>query len=39
MLCVQYIYTRVSMYTPVQHIHMSELTVYTHTSEHVYMST
>ena len=24
-MCVQYIYIRVSMYTCVQHIHMSEL--------------
>ena len=38
-MCVQYVYTRVSMYMCVQHIHMSELTAYTHTSEHVYMST
>lgn len=36
MLCVQYIYTRVSMYTRVQHIHMSELTVYTHTRVSIY---
>ena len=39
LMCAQCIYTRVSMYTCAQHIHMGELTVYTHMTEHVHMST
>ena len=38
-MCAQCTYTRVSMHTCAQHIHTSELTVYTHTTMHVHMST